>query len=147
MQCAICQARVSANKQDMGEPDCGRIVLCVLNTRCLRLLGMNSSVPGYCSVAGSSSSPVTGSASGAFVFTKVTTGEVTSFDPATGQGDVSINEYLGGKCDGAHFNHRRAVLIATGTGHVVLPDGGKRLDCLVTSYIRALGKIGGMIWR
>ena len=99
----------------------------------------------YCAVATSSSSPVSGSPSGAFVFTKIMTGGVTSFDPATGQADVTFSEYRGGNCSGASFDGRGATLIATGTNHLVISESGNRMDILLTSYVSGSGKIGGVV--
>jgi hypothetical protein len=98
-----------------------------------------------CAVATSASSPVNGSASGAFVFTKIITGGVTSFDPATGQADVYFYEYKGGSCNGASFDGRGATLVATGTNHLVISESGNRIDALATSYVSKAGKIGGVV--
>lgn len=99
----------------------------------------------YCATATSASSPLVGSAVAAFSSTKVVTGSLTSFDSTTGQGDVTFNIYNGGSCTGAAFNSTGATLIATGTSHVVVSDSANRIDAIVTSYVSAAGKIGGVV--
>ncbi len=98
----------------------------------------------YCATATSASSPASGSAGAAFVNARVVTGSVTSLD-ATGQGEASFKIFAGGSCDGATFDDSGATLIATGTGHCVVLEGGDRIDSIVTTYVSVLGKVGGVV--
>jgi hypothetical protein len=69
--------------------------------------------------------------------------KVTTYDPATGSGDMSFTNYLGGKCIGSNFDSSGATLEQTGTAHFVASDNGKRVDFTTTTLTDALGDIGG----
>lgn len=58
---------------------------------------------------------------------------VTHYDPNTGTGDASLNEYVGGSCNGAIFNSTGATQVVTGTLHFTVSDAGKRIDSVVTA--------------
>lgn len=75
--------------------------------------------------------------------------KVTDYDPATGSGDTSDTNYLGGECIGPNFDKTGATLAQTGTTHFVASDNGRRVDSTVTSFIdtsiNAVGDIGGFV--
>jgi hypothetical protein len=63
------------------------------------------------------------------------TAKILNYDPATGTGDISVSEYMGGKCIGSTFDSTGAKHIATFVFHIAASDGGKRVDMIVTSAI------------
>ena len=69
-------------------------------------------------------------------------GKVTNYDPATGTGDKSFTDYIGGKCNGSKFNSSGAVVNNTSTGHFVASDHGNRVDLVVTTLQDSGGDIG-----
>jgi hypothetical protein len=75
----------------------------------------------------------------------ITVEKVTDYDPATGSGDTSATNYLGGKCIGSKFDSTGATKAQTGTTHFAASDDGRRVDSTVTSFIDALGDIGGFV--
>jgi hypothetical protein len=62
-------------------------------------------------------------------------GKTTSYDPATGTGDISLDEYTGGKCNGSAFDSTGATKTGTSTSHFAASNGGKRFDIVLTSLI------------
>jgi hypothetical protein len=72
--------------------------------------------------------------------------KVTDYDPATGSGDLSGTDYSGGKCIGSKFDSTGATSTGvTGTEHFVASDNGRRVDSTLTSFIDAVGDIGGFV--
>ena len=71
--------------------------------------------------------------------------KVTDYDPATGSGDFSFTNYLGGKCVGSNFDSTGATLGQTGTAHFVASDDGKRVDVATTTFTDAVGDLGAFI--
>jgi hypothetical protein len=69
-------------------------------------------------------------------------GKVTDYDPATGTGDKSFTDYIGGKCNGTKFDSAGAVVNNTSTGHFVASDNGNRVDLVVTTLQDSAGDIG-----
>lgn len=69
--------------------------------------------------------------------------KVTNYDPATGSGDSSFTNYVGGKCIGAKFDSTGATVNSTGTNHFVASDDGERVDSTTLTFSDALGNIGG----
>jgi hypothetical protein len=69
--------------------------------------------------------------------------KVTSYDPATGSGDSSFTNYVGGKCIGAKFDSTGSTINSTGTNHFVASDDGDRVDGTTLTFTDALGDIGG----
>jgi hypothetical protein len=69
--------------------------------------------------------------------------KVTNYNPATGTGDSSFTNYGGGKCIGSNFDSTGATVGQTGTAHFVASDDGKRLDYTLTTFVDAVGDIGG----
>jgi hypothetical protein len=65
--------------------------------------------------------------------------QTTSYDPITGQGDVSVTNYVGGQCDGATFDSDGATVASNQTYHFALSSGGQRLDFVVTSFTPLAG--------
>jgi hypothetical protein len=68
--------------------------------------------------------------------------KITSYDPATGSGDATFTNYIGGKCVGASFNSTGATINSTGTGHFVVSDHGNRIDTITTSVTDPTGGVG-----
>jgi len=99
----------------------------------------------FCGPATASDAPVAGSAAAANILTKNIVANVTSFDPATGQGDLNFSVYSGGSCNGASFDNAGATLLSTGTSHIVVSEGGNRIDSVVTSYVSVSGFIGSVV--
>ncbi|MBV9481569.1 MAG: hypothetical protein JO249_12580 [Acidobacteria bacterium] len=58
--------------------------------------------------------------------------KITSYDAATGVGTASFTGYTGGSCNGASFDSSGAIETATGTLQIVVTEGGKRNEVLVT---------------
>jgi hypothetical protein len=71
--------------------------------------------------------------------------KVTDYDPATGSGDTSFTNYLGGKCIGSKFDSTGATVLETGTYHFVASDDGDRVDFAVTTFTDALGDLAGFV--
>jgi hypothetical protein len=69
--------------------------------------------------------------------------KVIHYDPNTGTGDMSLNEYSGGTCHGAIFNGTGATQVVTGTLHFATSNGGKRIDSIVTALSLTGGGPGG----
>ncbi len=61
------------------------------------------------------------------------TAKTLNYDPATGTGDISVSEYMGGKCIGSSFDSTNAKHTATFVFHIAASNGGKRIDMIVTS--------------
>src|SRR5207249_2122361 len=59
--------------------------------------------------------------------------KLISYDPATGTGDVSFTDYIGGQCHGAIFDSTGATLNDTGTEHFTASNHGRRIDFVITS--------------
>jgi hypothetical protein len=78
-----------------------------------------------------------------FVLVIHTVGKVTSYDPTTGTGDVSVTIYSGGKCKGTIFDSTGATVQATTTSHFAASNHGKRVDFISTSATNSVGSIGG----
>ena len=78
--------------------------------------------------------PVFGTKSSANVATphRVFTG--TSFDPTTGSGTASFNQYRGGNCVGAAFDKTGATLVDTGKVSFVASDSGNRIEFILTDF-------------
>jgi hypothetical protein len=68
-------------------------------------------------------------------------GKVMSYDPATGSGDGTFTNYIGGNCVGAVFNKGSATVASSGTFHFVVGPA-KRVDFLATSLTDPVGGIG-----
>ncbi len=65
---------------------------------------------------------------------------VTHYDPTTGTGDESLNEYSGGACNGAAFDSTGATQLVSGALHFVISNGGNRIDSVVTAlHLSGLG--------
>jgi hypothetical protein len=62
-------------------------------------------------------------------------GKTTDYDPATGTGDISLDEYTGGKCNGSTFDSTGATKTGTSTSRIAASNGGKRFDIVLTSLI------------
>jgi hypothetical protein len=88
----------------------------------------------FCEVSTSAAAPVSGSTFPAGVGTVTNVGTTTSFDPTTGSGTGSVNEYHGGSCNGAVFDSTGATLTATATFSFVVSDSGNRIEFLLTSF-------------
>jgi hypothetical protein len=58
--------------------------------------------------------------------------KITSYDAATGVGTASTTGYTGGSCNGASFDSSGATETSTGTIQIVVTEGGKRNEVLVT---------------
>jgi hypothetical protein len=69
--------------------------------------------------------------------------KITSYDPTTGAGEGSYTNYFGGTCHGSTLDNTGATAVATGTGHLVVSNNGKRLDAVVTSLTNSIGSFGG----
>jgi hypothetical protein len=69
--------------------------------------------------------------------------KVIHYDPNAGTGDMSLNEYSGGTCNGAIFNSAGASQVVTGILHFAISDGGTRVDSIVTSLSLTGGGPGG----
>jgi hypothetical protein len=67
--------------------------------------------------------------------------KVLHYDPTTGTGDESLNEYSGGSCQGAIFNNAGATQSVSGTLHFVVSSGGQRIDSIVTQL--SIAGLGG----
>jgi hypothetical protein len=68
--------------------------------------------------------------------------KVTSYDPATGSGEVIFTNYSDGKCVGAVCIGCKTVA-SSGTAHFVASDhGGRRVDFVTTSVTDPVGGIG-----
>jgi hypothetical protein len=74
--------------------------------------------------------------------TQTTVSKITNFDPATGTGDGSFINYIGGKCDGPEFEKKGATEINRGTFHFVVSENGNRTDTVVTTLTDSVGDIG-----
>jgi hypothetical protein len=60
--------------------------------------------------------------------------KLNSYDPATGIGDQTLTEYVGGTCNGAIFKGGASVTqVTNGTLHFVVSDGGNRIDNILTA--------------
>jgi hypothetical protein len=75
--------------------------------------------------------------------------KATSYDPTTGEGDVSFTTYVGGQCTvgpfggtGTTFDSTGALVANTGTAHFVASNNGARLDVVITSLTSPQGAIG-----
>ena len=68
--------------------------------------------------------------------------KLLNYDSTTGTGDVSFTNYTGGTCNGATFDSTGATETASGTDHLVVTDGGKRVDFLITNVTDSTGGIG-----
>jgi hypothetical protein len=68
-----------------------------------------------------------------FTVTKVGT---TSFDPTTGAGTISFNEYHGGSCIGAAGDLTGATLTTITTDTFIVSDSGNRIESIATSFNR-----------
>jgi hypothetical protein len=66
-------------------------------------------------------------------FQNHTVGQVTHYDPMTGDGDVSFKGYTGGHCNGASFDSTGATPGASGTAHFTVSENGNREDVLITA--------------
>lgn len=66
--------------------------------------------------------------------------KVIHYDPASGTGDASLNEYSGGTCNGANFINTGVTQVTSGALHFVISNGGNRIDSVVTALnIAGLG--------
>jgi hypothetical protein len=99
----------------------------------------------FCAAATNANAPVKGSAAGANVSSRTIAGSITSFDPATLQGEISFQIYTGGSCTGPSFNNYGATLTTNGTGHVAVSDSGQQIDGVATSYVSVDGTIGSVV--
>jgi len=68
--------------------------------------------------------------------------KLISYDPATGTGDVSFTDYIGGKCKDSTFDKTGATVADTGTAHFTVSQDGDRQDSVVTSVNTPEGAIG-----
>jgi len=66
----------------------------------------------------------------------------TSYDPATGSGDGTFTSYVGGKCEGVHFNNSGATVNSKGTFHFVASKDGNHFDNVTTSLTDPVGGVG-----
>ena len=62
-------------------------------------------------------------------------GKISTYDPATGTGDISFTNYSGGNCNGSTFDNTGATQTATDAAHFAVSNGGKRIDLVFTSTI------------
>jgi hypothetical protein len=62
-------------------------------------------------------------------------GKISTYDPATGTGDINFTNYSGGKCNGSTFDITGATETATTAAHFAVSHDGKRLDLVFTSAI------------
>ena len=67
---------------------------------------------------------------------------VTSYNPATGSGDGSVTSYVGGKCEGVHFNSSGATVNSKGTFHFVVSKDGNHFDNVTTSLSDPVAGVG-----
>ncbi len=57
--------------------------------------------------------------------------QVIHYDPSTGTGDMALQEYVGGSCNGAALNSTGATKVVDGVLHFVVSSGGNRIDSIV----------------
>ena len=88
-----------------------------------------------CEVSTSTSVPVVGTKSTTLVFTVTKVG-TTSFDPTTGAGTISFNEYHGGSCIGATGDLTGATLTTITTDAFIVSDSGNRIESIAKSFNR-----------
>jgi hypothetical protein len=73
-----------------------------------------------------------------------TVGKLTSYDAATGTGTGEFTGYNGGSCIGASFDSRGATEVSSGTYQIVVTEGGKRNDVLITSLTNPTNSLGSV---
>jgi len=86
-----------------------------------------------CEVSTSTSVPVFGTKLTTLVFTVTKVGTST-FDPTTGQGTTSFNEYHGGSCIGAAGDLTGATLTTKTSDIFIVSDSGNRFESIATSF-------------
>ena len=75
-------------------------------------------------------------------FARTNVSNTISFDPTTGSGSSSFNQYRGGRCVGAVFDSTGAVLTGTGMQSFMVSDSGNRIDNIVTSFSMVTSPFG-----
>lgn len=99
----------------------------------------------FCATATNSNAPVGGSPTAASISNRTISGNITSFDAASLQGDITFHIYEGGACKGATFDSTGATLTTNATGHVIVSDGGQQVDGIATSYVSVSGIVGSVV--
>jgi hypothetical protein len=67
---------------------------------------------------------------------------VLKYYTTSGTGDFSFTAYTGGKCNGAAFDSAGATQVSSGTSHVVVSEGGSRVDIIFTKLTNPPNSIG-----